>query len=419
MLKFFSICACLVMLGVLPSSAQEPASSPKPAEHVLGTVTAVDPSSHSVSVKEDKTGTEYTVLLENTKTLLKVPPGAKDLKSATRITADDLQAGDRVDVRGSKPEDNPNAIAARSIVLMSARDLARSHQAEAAAWQHSTAGTVNSVDPAAQKLDITVRTPEGPKAMTVDVSKTTEFTRYSAENPKTPASSQLTDIQPGDQVRVIGQKSEDGAAITAQKVYSGAFRTIAGTVTAIAPDGKELTVKDLQSKQPVQVVLTNDSTVRKLPPMLAMQLARRFNPDFKAGQGGAGANAGQGAANAGNSSGAPPYGAKAGEAARPGISEAAGNHWTGGGNGAPGAGATRAANGDLSQILGRLPAITLSQLKPGDAVVISGVAQGADKSHLLASSIIAGVEPIFQSAPPRQGQSLGDWSLDMQAPAQQ
>jgi len=419
MVKFSSICVVLAMLGALPSPAQESSSGSKPTEHVLGTVTSVDPSSHSVTVKEDKTGTQYAVLLENTRTLLKVPPGAKDLKSATRITADDLQAGDRVDVRGAKPEDNPNAIAARSVVLMSARDLAKTHQAEAVAWQHSTAGTVNSVDPTGQKLAITVRTPEGPKPMTVDVSKSTDFTRYSAENPKMPAPSQLTDIQPGDQVRIIGEKGEGGATISAQQIYSGAFRTIAGTVAAIAPDGKQLTVKDLQTKQTVQVMLTGDSAVRKLPPMIATALARRFNPDFKAGQGGPGSSAGRGAANAGTPGGAPPYGAKAGEAARPESGEAAGNHWTGGGSGGPGAGSTRAGNGDLSQMLERLPTITLSELKPGDAVVISGVAQGADKSHLLASSIIAGVEPIFQSAPPRQGQSLGDWSLDMQAPAQQ
>lgn len=410
------------MLVAPRCGAQGTVSTAKPSEHIIGTVTKADSAAHTVTVKEDKTGTEYTVLLENTKTLLKVSPGAKDLKSATRMTADDLQAGDRVDVRGTKPEDasnadGPNAIAARSVVLMSARDLAQARQQESAAWQHSTVGTVNSVDLAGQKLEVAVRTAEGPKPMTVQASQATEFTRYSADNPKTPAPSQLAEIQPGDQVRVIGQRSDDGATMTAQKVYSGAFRTLAGTVTAIAPDGKQLSIKDLQTKQPVQVILTDDSAIRKLAPEMAMGLARRLNPDFKAASGGASSQ------NAGNAGGAPPYGAKAGEAAGPASGEATGgqssNGGRGGGAGGPIAGRMRAANGDLSQMLERLPKISLSDLKPGDAVVISGVAQGADKSHLFASSIIAGVEPIFQSAPPRQGQSLGDWSLDMQAPTQQ
>lgn len=414
MLKACAICSCITLLAIAPSRAQEATGTAKPSEHVIGTVAKVDQAAHTVTVKDDKTGTESLVLLENTRTLLKVPPGAKDLKSASRITADDLQVGDRVDVRGSKPEDNsgsapPNAIAARSVVLMSGRDLAQTHQAEAAAWQHSTAGTVTSVDTSAGTLSITARTPDGPKPATVTTSSSTDFTRYSAETPKTPVRSQLADIQPGDQVRIIGEKSDDGS-ITAQKVYSGSFRTIAGTVTSVAPDGKQLTVKDLQTKEPVEVNLTNDSVVRKLPLMMATMLARRFNPDYKAAQANAGSE------NAGNAGGAPPSGAKAGEGAGPGSGS--NNPATGGGNGGQGGGSTRAGTGDLSRILERAPSISVSDLKPGDAVVISGAAAGSDKTRLIASSIIAGVEPIFQSAPPRQGSSLGDWSLGMEAPAQ-
>jgi Cu/Ag efflux protein CusF len=402
MVNFLSIFLGLAVFAAV-APAQDTTAAAKPSGHVLGTVTKVDAATHTVTVKDDKSGVEYAVLLENTKTLLKVPPGAKDLKTATRITADDLQTGDRVDVRGMKADEPPNTIAARSVVLMSARELAATHQAEAAAWQHSTAGTVDDVDAADQKMNITVRTAEGPKAMIVDASKTKDFTRYSAENPKAPAASQLSEIQPGDQVRIIGEKSADGTTITAERVYSGAFRTIAGTVTTVGPDGKQLVVKDLQTKQPVTVTLTADSVIRKLPPMMAMALARRFNPDYKAAQGSAGAGPG------GNTGGARTDGANA----APGGGGAGGGASAAGGAG----GGMRAGTGDLSRVLDRAPTIGVSDLKPGDAIVISGVAQGADKTRLLAASIIAGVEPIFQSAPPQQGRSLGDWSLDMQVPA--
>jgi hypothetical protein len=67
-----------------------------------------------------------------------------------------------------------------------------------------------------------------------------------------------------------------------------------------------------------------------------------------------------------------------------------------------------AANGDLSQMLDRLPKISPSDLKNGDAVIVSGIPVGSDKSHLVATNVIAGVEPIFQSAS-RQSQTLGDW----------
>jgi hypothetical protein len=81
----------------------------------------------------------------------------------------------------------------------------------------------------------------------------------------------------------------------------------------------------------------------------------------------------------------------------------------------------RRGNGDMSQLLERAPKITVTDLKPGDALIISGVATGADNSRILASTIIAGVEPILQAAPTRQGrQDLGgDWGLgEMAAPPQ-
>jgi hypothetical protein len=62
----------------------------------------------------------------------------------------------------------------------------------------------------------------------------------------------------------------------------------------------------------------------------------------------------------------------------------------------------------------RTPTITLADLKPGDAVVISGVTTGGDNSHVLANTIIAGVEPILQAAPAQRGGGRdvgGDWGL--------
>jgi hypothetical protein len=69
-------------------------------------------------------------------------------------------------------------------------------------------------------------------------------------------------------------------------------------------------------------------------------------------------------------------------------------------------------------MIDRTPKIAITDLKPGDALVISGVATG-DNSHLVANTLIAGVEPILQSAPAQGGgRSLGgDWGLgDMSAP---
>ena len=376
----FSIIAGLMVLHTVAGHQATSESAAKPTEHVLGTISAIDSGAGTITVKDDKTATEVVVSVKDTRTLLKVSPGAKDLKSATRITAGDLSPADRVDVRGFKSETPPASINARSVVLMSARELQQKHQIEAAAWENSTAGVVRSVDPASQSITISARGPEGPHSVTVQTSAATEFTRYSPETPKSPIPSNFAAIQPGDQVRIIGQPGADASAVKAAKVYSGAFRTVAGTVTSVSPDGKQLTIKDLQTKQPVMVSLTAESSIRKLPPEMAMRLARRMNPA------------------AAQQQRAPQDQGPAASAPRPGMQGA--------------------RSGDLSRLLQTLPEITASDLKSGDALVVSGVSE-EDKSRLLATNIIAGVEPIFQSAPPRQGQSLSsDWSIDMAIPAQ-
>jgi len=302
---------------------------------------------------------------------------------------------------------------------MSARDLQQAHEAEAEAWQHSTAGLVSSVDTAGEKLNVTVKTPEGPKPVVVAVSPATEFTRYSPDTPKTPVPSHLADIQPGDQVRIIGEKSSDASGITAQKVYSGAFRTLGGTVASISPDGKALTIKNAGGNQPMEVTLNDASTIRKLPPELALRLAMRLNPTYKPMQAGAGASSGR--AGGGSGGGAPAYGAKAGEAAGGTQGSQTGNQsgTPAGAAGGPGGGMRR-GGGDLSQMIERLPKISVSDLKPGDAVIIAGTATGAGNSHFAATTVIAGAEAFLRAAPARQGQNQNiDWNLGMDAPAQQ
>jgi Cu/Ag efflux protein CusF len=417
----------LAVIFVTGCFAQDAATTPakQPLEHVLGTIDAIDASAHTVTVKEDKTNAERVIHVANTKTLLKVEPNAKDLKAATRISADDLQAGDRVDVRGSKTDETSGALDARIVILMSARDLQQVHQAQAAAWQHSTVGTVSSVDPAAGKITIAVKGAEGVKPVVISTAKTTEFTRYSTENPKVPAPSDVAQIQPGDQVRVLGDKSEDGRTVTAQKVYSGAFRNISATITSIAPDGKAVTVKDLATKKEVIIAVSDDTTMRKLPPMMAYMLARRFNPNFKmpeagAGAGGVGGQGGQARSTVAGAQG--PVTGSPDAMQRPAGGYGGGYGGAGGsapsGPGAGGAG-MHGGGGDVAQTLERAPKIALADLKAGDAVVIFGVAVGSDSSHLVASNIIAGVEPILQSAPARQGGSSlgGDWGMgEMSAP---
>ncbi len=391
----------LLLFAAACVAQQTSTTSARASSKIVGTVATVDTANQSVTVKEDKTNTEYTVQLAGTKTIFSVPPGTKpeDLKKvAKRISATDIQPGDRIEIYYLPSSASGNAIAARAAIVMSGSALQAARLAEAEAWQHSTVGVISSVDRASGTLLMNTRTPEGTRPVTVSVSDSTQFTRYSAQDPKTPAPSSLADIQPGDIIRVIGDATPDGSKITAQKIYLAPEQLPAQVVSI---SGNTLTVKDLRNKQNVTVQVTSQTQIHKLPEQVAYVLARRINPAFRNAAGN----------NSGNQTGAPSFGGRAGE----GMSQA---RWQGqGGAGAGGPGGHMRTPGDLSRLIESAPQIQLSDLKPGDAVAISGAPAPQDHSQLIASTIVAGVEPIFQSAPPRQGQSLGDWSLDMSMPS--
>ncbi|MGH9654670.1 MAG: DUF5666 domain-containing protein [Bryobacteraceae bacterium] len=348
------------------------------AAPLIGTVTSVDAASQSLTVKQDKTGKKYTAELAGTKTILSVPPGTKpaDLKKAAkRISAADIQPGDRVEVFYTPPVASGNTIAARAAIVMSAHALEAAHSAEASAWRHSTAGVVAATDPSAHTVTVDIRSPGGKKSVTVTTSAATQLTRYSVGNTETPAPAQLSDMQPGDIVRVIGQRSADGSAIAAQRIYI-APQQLPAVVVSVSAANHTLTVKDLRNKHKMVVAVNSRTQIRKLQPRVAQMLARRLKPELH-GQG-----------------------------------RQAGEPGQGGHGGAQGA-------TDLSHIIESAPQISLGDLKHGDAVVISGVTARGNPSELAANMIVAGVEPIFQSAPPRRGQALGRWSLGMSPPPAQ
>ena len=70
--------------------------------------------------------------------------------------------------------------------------------------------------------------------------------------------------------------------------------------------------------------------------------------------------------------------------------------------------------GDMQQMLERMPAIKLADLKPGDAIIVSST-EGADPGQVTAITLVAGVEPILSAAPAgsQRAMMLGSWNLDM------
>jgi hypothetical protein len=360
--------------------AQAPAAPA--AGRQIGTVKAI--SGTSITLTTDA-GQPVVVNVADGTRILQLAPGSTDLKTAQTITLADIATGDRVLVTGKAGEE-AGTFAATRVILMKSGDIAQKHELEQADWQkRGTGGIVNSIDAGAGVLMVSA----GTKKIQVNTSSSTKFRRYSGDSVKfeDAVPSTLAQIQPGDQLRVRGAKSDDGSSIQAEEVVSGSFKNLAGVIATLDAATGTLTLKDLATKKMMTVKITANSSVRALPPQAAATLAARA-------RGGAGA-AGGGQARA-----------DGGEAAAHGS----------GGMGGSGGGGGR-SGGDLSQMVSRLPAGSVSDLKVGDAVMVVVSQADPGSATVTAVTVLSGVEPILAATPSgTPAMTLSPWNVGSGAP---
>lgn len=384
--------------SVLPAIAAPQAQSAAQGVHPLGTIKTI--SGNTITLTTDAKA-EVSVVVQDGARIVRVEPGQKDLKNAAPVQLQDLQAGDRVLVRGTNSEDGKTVLAS-GIILMKKADIAQKQAQDQQQWQSGVGGLVKAIDAAAGT--VTVSTGAGPtaKAVTVHVSQQTILRRYApgSVNFADAEPARLDQIRPGDQLRARGQRSADGTGFTAQEIVSGSFRNIAGTVSAVNVSANQLTVMDLLTKRPVVVTLSPSSEVRKLPAVMAQMIAMRLKggtPEAPGAPSGSSGAAGQSRPESASAQTAP--GASGGRQFQGG---AGGAGWRGGANGG--------GPPDFQQMLHRLPAATISALNKGDAVMIVST-QGTTGDGVTAITLLAGVEPILTAPPSRQAMLLSPWSL--------
>ena len=359
----------------------------------LGTIKSID--ANNLSLTTDN-GSEVRVQLGPDVKVLRVPPGSKDLKEATPITLADLQAGDRVLVR-MRPGENAASLVATTIIAMKKADIAEKQAKEREEWQrHGIGGLVKNVDVTSGAITIGTMGATGSKDVTVRAGKDTILRRYAPGSIKfddaKPAP--IAEIHPGDQLRARGTRNADGSEFTADEIVSGSFRNIAGPVTAINASAGTLTVNDIATKKPVEIKITPDSQLRKVPAPIAQRIVIRLK-----GQPDAAPNAAPSSGNA-----APGQSAKSAPAA--GGTPGAGGQGSGGG---PGRGA---GGGDMQQMLSRLPASTLNDFQKGDVVMIVATT-GESGEQPTAITLLGGVEPILQATTQSQAASiLSPWNFN-------
>jgi hypothetical protein len=356
------------------AQAQAPAApaaaSPAASVSELGTVKTV--AGNTLTMVTDA-GQAVTVNVDSGAKVLQLAVGSTDLKTATPSQLSNISVGDRVLVTG-KAGDAAASFNALRVILMKSSDIAQMQAAQQADWRaRGVGGIVSSVDAASGAITLT----SGAKKLIVHTSSKTEFKRFSGDSVKYEDAKPgtLAQIQKNDQLQARGARSADGTTIAAEEVLSGSFKNLSGLIASIDPAARTITLKDLATKKVMTVDVTEKCDIRALPLMMATRFAAQTNGG---GQGG-----GRGGGGRGGGGGAGTYGA---EGSAAGQGDAAG-------------GARRSAGADLSQMISRLPTITLADLKNGDAVMIVATEPTPGASTVTAITLLTGVEPILTANP--------------------
>jgi hypothetical protein len=339
--------AAAILCLILPLAAQT-----QPARSFVGTVAGLRPATAEVEVNPDS-GEPVVAKFTADTIAQRIAPGEKDLKKAEAIQVTDVAAGDRVLLTLE-----PSTSVVRRIVVMSASDIAKRNEAERADWQkRGVAGIVSAKS--GNRITVKTRTFTGEVEAVVTVDDRTRFKRYAPDSVKFSDAkpSKLAEVSVGDQLRARGEKSEDGLKVSAEEIVFGTFLIKAGTISAVNAESQALTIKELDSKQSLTVVLTADSQLKRMPSFPGMM--------GEAGRGGM-----------------PPMPGRGGNPAGMGRG--------GGMNGPPG-------GFDINQMLERMPAVKLEDLKPGSTVVVSST-KGARKDQLTAIMLLSDADMLIQMA---------------------
>ena len=358
----------------------------QPASQSAGTrlIGAVKAIAGNAVTLAPNSGSDITVLVQDSTRMVHTAPGQTSLQGATPIKLQDLQVGDRILVRGQASADAKSLVAS-AIIVMKRSDIEQKQQAERADWQkRGVGGLVSAVDAGSGTITISTMAMGTVNKVTVHITKATVIRRYAPESVRFDDAKPgtLDQIKPGDQLRARGSRSADSSEFAAEEIVSGSFRNIAGTVASVDAGQYTVNVMDAITKKPVSVKVTAGSQMRKLSPMMAQRIAMRLKGE-----------------------GASPSGAGAGGNASSASQPAGGT--------APGdAGGSRLSGGpDFQQMLNRLPAATLADLQKGDAVMIVAT-QDTAIGGVTAITLLSGVEPILtSSSSATQAALLSSWSL--------
>jgi hypothetical protein len=340
---------------VLASQATGNGSNPN---RMIGEVIAINLSLGELSLKTD-TGETVIVKVSPQILCLRVPPGEKTLEKAARVSLHVIGIGDRVFANGQVAEDR-KSISARQLIIMAKTELAEQREHDRADWRRrGVTGTITAINPNTKEITLLMSSPAGNRPIIVMAAEGVLYRRYAPDSIKfsnaRPGS--FAELRVSDRLRARGEKSSDGLRFTPDEIVSGAFRSIGGTIIAVNAETAEIKVQEIQASQPITVVISRDSLLRRLPPDMVTQVMKRMR------------------------------GSQSGSSERRPADEADEPDW--------------------QETLERLPALTIADLKPGERVIVSST-RGAQPGRVTAIGFFTGGDALIKLLQEQQTAQRGN-----------
>ncbi len=379
-LVLISTTAALAQTSQTPAAAGQTPDSAITQNGALGEVKVIDVAAKQMIIKTDA-GSLVTVVLSDATSYMRVAPGETTLANATKIAFGDVGEGDRIFARGTVSADR-KSVPARVVIVMNKIDIAKKQELERADWKkRGLLGVVTALKPETKEITVSSRTLAGQQSIVIPVTDKVEMRRYAPDSIKfaDARTAKFEELKVGDQVRALGDRNPEGTQFTAEKVVTGTFRNAAGVVTAIDAATGEIKINDMQTKQPLTIVVKQDAVLRRFPSQAEM----------------GGMMAMMGGGRPGGPAGAAPGGPPSGGSQTPGGP---------GGPAGPGGGIRTGGGGmNMQDMLERLPTIATADVKVGDTIIVSST-QGADPARLTAISLISGADTLLNLLAARQQQ---------------
>ncbi len=334
-----------------------------PPENLIGEVVSIDPASGKMVVQTDSK-TPVTVIFNDKTIFRRVKPGETSLANAETINVSDIKPGDRVLVPSFSAESAP----VRQIVVMAraAIEQTRSDETERRRAR-TTVGRITAVDAAKREITVQTRGRGSAETVVVTAPENARLLRYAPDSLKASdaVAGSFAALQVGDQVRVLGDRSPDGARITAEEVLFGSVSRAIGIVTEVNAARGEVVVKNDLTGQTVTVKTGKNTTLRRITPEVAATLKERFERR----------NARRRQRNSDGSEQPTTVPTDQSERRERRRNQNADS---------------QTGNQNRRQLFENLPAVSLAEIKKGDAVLITGTSAAGNAAQMTAVSIIVG-----------------------------